>query len=61
MSRQRDASNKQDTRLNIRVSGELLARMHAAAKAEGISLSSWVKRIVTLALREQEQQRQPRS
>ena len=57
MSIQRHASSKQDTRLNIRVSGELLARMHAAAKAEGISLSSWIKRIVTLALREQERQR----
>jgi predicted HicB family RNase H-like nuclease len=56
-----DANSKRDTRLNIRVSEELLARLHAAAKAEGISLSSWVKRILTLALREQEQQRQPRS
>jgi predicted HicB family RNase H-like nuclease len=56
-----DAGSKRDTRLNIRVSEELLARLHAAAKAEGISLSSWVKRILTLALREQEQQRQPRS
>jgi predicted HicB family RNase H-like nuclease len=55
-----DAGGKRDTRLNIRVSEELLARLHAAAKAEGISLSSWVKRILTLALREQEQQRQPR-
>lgn len=61
MSSQRDAGGKQDTRLNIRVSEELLARMHAAAKAEGIPLSSWIKRIVTLALREQEKQQQPRT
>jgi predicted DNA binding CopG/RHH family protein len=62
LSTQRDADSpsnaggKRDTRLNVRVPEELLARMHAAAKAEGIPLSSWVKRVVTLALREQERQ-----
>ena len=60
LSTQRDADDKPDTRLNIRVSPELLAQLHAAAQAEGIPLSSWVKRILTLALREREQQ-QPKS
>ena len=58
LSTQRDASEKKDTRLNVRVSDELLERLHAAARAEGIPLSSWVKRVLTLALREQEQRQQ---
>ncbi len=56
----RAGGGKRDTRLNVRVSEELLARMHAAAEAEGIPLSSWLKRVVTLALREQER-RPPRT
>jgi predicted DNA binding CopG/RHH family protein len=61
LSTQRDASEKKDTRLNVRVSEEMLERLHAAAQAEGIPLSSWVKRVLTLALREQEKQQQLRT
>ena len=58
LSTQRDADGKRDTRLNVRVPPELLAQLHAAAQAEGIPLSSWVKRVLTLALREREQRPQ---
>lgn len=50
-----DTRAKLDVRLNVRVSEEMLAEMHRAAEHEGISLSSWVKRTLTLALRERGQ------
>lgn len=57
LSAHRDADGKRDTRLNVRVPAELLTKLHAAVAAEGIPLSSWVKRVLTLALRDREQQR----
>lgn len=38
-------------RVNILWPADLLERAQAAAKAEGLSLSSWLRRVVTLALR----------
>lgn len=52
MSTQRDNTKPPDTRLNIRIPTAMLEQLHAAAAADGINLSSWVKRLLTIALRE---------
>jgi predicted HicB family RNase H-like nuclease len=43
---------KQDTRLHIRVSHEQLDELRSAALSEGLTVSAWVKRVLTLALRQ---------
>jgi uncharacterized protein (DUF1778 family) len=42
---------KRDLRLNIRVDAQFLDRLRKAAEHEGISVASFVKRTLTLALR----------
>lgn len=49
MSTGRDDNVKRDVRLNVRVPEELLEQLREAAKAENVTMSGYIKRLLTLA------------